>query len=559
MSNILYKKLPPNMQTQIWIDFMNAVETESSLMKEAIYEKGLLYDLDSATYDQLLELSVLLGVPVDVSVDSSKDFLINELKSIPFRIKWKATVKLYKSFFPALDRVGCLFLYYWSGADLIRHSKNLLGNIAAATVYQPYKHESVNNFTGTLTESYQLDTELQLDTGWFLDSATSRQNTKHIAMEYFIDRLITVDSVNYLMTPEYYSYISTNMDSSKKVTEVLHVGSQLTAIGDNSHVYNSSGLDYTMPSLQLNCVTTTAFSSITDKTQLYYIEFGIGTKTNLPASGGSGTMPTALTTRLARVKVLADEQYIGFGYYGACAQYMGNLINNIIIGTGDGTTTTFTYTLPYCPIKPLNVKLTFISNLTEYTVEDNGYGVLKGTNGDGTVDYTTGAIVFNTEIYYDNSVIAGTGNGSTKTFTYTPNVLYTPLKQNSTVIKYIISGTLYVATDTPTDSTYGTLSGQSCTGTINYVTGQIDLTFASAPANETTIQYSYKFKKTTVPDSGTKIVAEYYFTSESVEITETGLTDSNGNLLAYATFPPVKFKNFKNHLNFAFVLKQSSF
>ena len=558
-SNILYKKLPPNMQNDVWIDFMNAVEEESKRMQDKIYEKSLIYDLYNASYDQLIEMSILLGVPVDVSVNGTQEFLINELKSIPFRIKWKATTQLYLSFFPAIDRIGSLFLYYWNGNSLVRHSKPLLYSISGIDPSVPYQHRSMMNFTGFLTDSFALDTGLKLDTDWALDSATAKQNTKHLAMEYFIDRLITVDSEEFLMIPEYYSYITTNMDASKKAIEVVHTGCQLTAVCDASKVYDSLGYEYTMPALKLNAVTTTHFASISAKSQLKYIQFGIGTKTNLPKSDLTGVEPTALTTRLATVAVIDDEQYLSLGYYGAVAQYMGNLINDIVIGTGDGITDTFTYTLPYVPIKPQNVKITFISNSISYSVEDDKYGNLKGTNGGGTINYSTGDVVFNTTIYKDFFAIMAEGDGTAVNFSYTPDVDYTPLKQNSVIIKYILAGTLFVAIDTPIDSSTGTISGTACTGTINYITGLVELTFTQAPPLHTNITYEYQYQKVTTPDDGSEIIAEYYFTSESVEITETGLFDAEKNLLAYATFPPVKFKDYKNHLNFAFILKTTNF
>lgn len=573
---ILRNKLPPNMKTDIWLDFIDVIEEESQLAKDLIKEKKSFYKIESMSYDRLLELSDILGVPFDVSVDDSIEFLRSEVKSSSFRIKWKATAKLYKSFFNVIERQGLLFIYYYNGSSLVRDSTNLLANTNGMDPTKYYVHQSNENFSGFIQDQNKLDSGLKLDENWNLDNRTSKQNTKHLALEIILDKtffgtdaglapseslapsetLAPQTLIAYLMDTRFFSYLQTNMEASKKVTEVIHIGCQLTAICDNSRYYDSLGNEYSMPGLLLNAVTTDNISGVSTSQDLYYMEFGISKHSDLPSQVlSSGVQPTALQEKIAKIKILSNEQYENSDYYGVCAQYIGNLVNDKVIGAGDDVTTTFTATLPYAPIKKGNVKIFFKSGVNTYTVEDDTYGNFIGTNADGTINYETGEVTLNTDIYYQDTLIIGTGNESQTVFSYTLPPEKRPVEPSSVSILYIISGTTYIAQDNGA----GTITGTSCSGTINYTTGDINLTFSQPPANATNISMTYRFQKITIPSSGTDLVTEYYFVSGTVDITEAGITDANGNLLAYATFPRVRFENFYNHLNMNFIIKKTNF
>lgn len=82
-------------------------------------------------------------------------------------------------------------------------------------------------------------------------------------------------------------------------------------------------------------------------------------------------------------------------------------------------------------------------------------------------------------------VVIGEGTGSKVDFDYTAKNL--PAKVSSVTIKYVIGASNYEATD----NGLGVISGTNCTGTINYSTGVVALTFSVAPDNETDITMSY--------------------------------------------------------------------
>lgn len=81
----------------------------------------------------------------------------------------------------------------------------------------------------------------------------------------------------------------------------------------------------------------------------------------------------------------------------------------------------------------------------------------------------------------------GTGDGSTTSFSHTTANL--PVEPKSVSVKYTISGTSY----TGTDDGEGNITGTDLTGTINYDTGDVSLTFSSAPDNGTAITMDYSY------------------------------------------------------------------
>ena len=64
-----------------------------------------------------------------------------------------------------------------------------------------------------------------------------------------------------------------------------------------------------------------------------------------------------------------------------------NQVSGAVVGTGDGTTTTFSGTLANIPVVASTVSFTAGS----VTGTDNGSGVISGTGVSGTINYTTGA------------------------------------------------------------------------------------------------------------------------------------------------------------------------
>jgi hypothetical protein len=269
-----------------------------------------------------------------------------------------------------------------------------------------------------------------------------------------------------------------------------------------------------------------------------YIVFGIDRTTHLPSKDGTGTQPTSLKNQIAMIEILDQEKYEQDDWYGVSARYQGTQVNNYLIGTGNGSTNAFTKTLQHVPVKPRNIEVTYISSSTVYTVIDDGYGTLSSYNGgSGTINYDTGYLTLSTDSYNEYKDLLGTGNGTTKTFTWHTDNNVT-IFAGSILITYTIAGTTYVAKD----NGVGAITGNLCSGTATYSNGTVSLTFTTAPIGK--IYITYKHRTVTTPDSGTEILCKYYFNNEDTYISEAGVTDSNNNLLVYATFPRIKFKNY---------------
>ena len=81
--------------------------------------------------------------------------------------------------------------------------------------------------------------------------------------------------------------------------------------------------------------------------------------------------------------------------------------------------------------------------------------------------------------------VVGTGDGATTSFNYT--IANTPIGAYSVEINYTISGSNYIAYDDGA----GNISGTSVSGTIDYTTGSLSLTFTTAPDNGTNITIDY--------------------------------------------------------------------
>ena len=86
--------------------------------------------------------------------------------------------------------------------------------------------------------------------------------------------------------------------------------------------------------------------------------------------------------------------------------------------------------------------------------------------------------------YFDQQEQIGTGDGATITFTAV--LSKTPIKPGSV--------TVTDGVETFTDNGDGTLTGSAGgSGTVNYTTGDISVTFATAPASGAAITASYKY------------------------------------------------------------------
>jgi hypothetical protein len=107
------------------------------------------------------------------------------------------------------------------------------------------------------------------------------------------------------------------------------------------------------------------------------------------------------------------------------------------------------------------------------------------------------------------------------------------------------------------DDGLGGIAGTSCTGTVTYTTGFVEIDFSLNPIGD--IDISYNVQTFSTPDLDTPIVCKYYTEKSDTYISEAGVLDTSGNLIAYSTFPRIGFKDFTNHLSMGFLIKRTAF
>jgi hypothetical protein len=96
-------------------------------------------------------------------------------------------------------------------------------------------------------------------------------------------------------------------------------------------------------------------------------------------------------------------------------------------------------------------------------------------------------------------------------------------------------------------------------GTINYDSKRIEIIFNSPLVDPSIRPFNcrYCFPIDYVLPEGTVLLATYFFTHQSIFISEAGFRNKDGILLNYATFPPFEFNSNAYHLSFMVMVRKS--
>ena len=118
------KRIPPSLKGTIYQIFLEAISEEIELFREqARQQKTSFYDTTSMEKERLIQISENFGVPFSTVVRDDIEFLRQEVNNIGFKLFYKGTPTLYKSFFLSIDRIGQMFIYtYSSAANLLQRS-----------------------------------------------------------------------------------------------------------------------------------------------------------------------------------------------------------------------------------------------------------------------------------------------------------------------------------------------------------------------------------------------------------------------------------------------------
>jgi hypothetical protein len=168
-----------------------------------------------------------------------------------------------------------------------------------------------------------------------------------------------------------------------------------------------------------------------------------------------------------------------------------------VLAAGDGSEVVFHGILANDDIEAGTVAVTATVGAAPVTMSDDGEGRLSGTAGAGTIDYTTGlfSLVFGTAPDNATDVTANYSH-TPPAVTFSGTLSETP----------IVPGTVEVTdgVETFTDEGDGTLTGDAGgSGTVNYTTGDISVTFHVAPLNavDITVDYSHTPPTATFSDT----------------------------------------------------------
>lgn len=570
----LPRLLPVSMKNDFWIQFIESVqELYEKFKMEAVEQKKDTFNLDALVAlkdrERLFDIAAMLGYSIDTTLrPDDYEFIRKEIQSIFFRITKKTTLSSWQYIFNSIPEAGTVSLMYYDGSYLIRpYSEYTLNDKYETGILLYPGTVDIEPNQGFIT----LDDEpvLNLDSSppWNLDEELNVIPTSHITLELSPTSLSIVDSEEFIISKPYADYVLNASNRNRKVTDVPHVGVQLNFLMDSSGYYDSAnpGSAYSSPTLKIKTSVVGIFSY--ENVTVATIQVGSGTQILPDSSESSPIYPTGLSNRLYTKDIPPDEfdtQNEGSTQWLRASSHIpANMVNKEIIGIGDGSSSTFSSTLDSTPIKPFSVRIDFTSLSVAYSAADDGKGVLVGDELQGVVDYSTGSITLSTNIpsVTTQTLHAGTdfgGNplpGITQVNTF---LGFTPITPGSFTVAFRTgNGNNSFNVSDNGDGTIGAGDGSdgiavSPVSTIDYETGQLDLYLTNITDSGFDVISEYEYTKTTVPDSGTPIEAGYVIDDQDHFITEAGLFDDTGVMVAYATFPPVNLGStaYEYFLNF---------
>jgi hypothetical protein len=574
------KRLPPSLRGTIYEAMVKAIAEEIWEYRQSVkQQKQSFWDAASMDRERLIQISQTSNVLFTASLDETEEFVRQEILAIPFKIEYKGTATLYKSFFLAAGRIGQVFIYYYQSTSqaIIRSAKNPIADLPIIPPGVTFLYESENDFSGFIENVLTLDSKLRLDIEaggvlWTLDTNDNQITVNHIGLEFYIDRIIkkmviTNEGIferEFLMTNEYLNFIRVNTEYGRRTKEVPHIGSQLSIQTDLSGVFDSfrPGDPYTIPAVKVKAASRDDTMSLIESVDdLVYMEFGTGIQP-LPSSaeGDKTPFPAGLTTRVSRVETIYKERFETNQSIGVAGEYVGQQINRYTLHIANGLDKEFHFVLPYKPIRRGNVRIVMeAKGISARVITDDRVGNLIGDYGQGTIDYNTGGVTLTTQFI----------NKSTEVPAIPPtyNDLFEPNKTQYEFIlksKDLLPGSIVINFHVgdgeneriiiAKDNGNGTLQNNPAilSSFINYETGAFDIRFAAPLTPESLFEVDVTNPVDYTLVAGTEIIADYYFTQSTINITEAGLFNANGNMICYATFPPFEFSSVEHHLNLLF-------
>jgi len=408
--NSLISKVPSALKiTNFWPQYIEALAEELDLEdEELIIPSKIINDPSSGLNDYLIYLSTKYGYTPNLILDNSIDFLQKEVESIPYRIRHKGTYKGYKFNFKQIGRLGEIYNFFYNESKLVKAINwstvysgiNLLTASGLSIPFTGLKPD-INYSTVTQAELIQLDTNRYLDETppWVLDNYLYSVPSKHLGIEYYIDRLVTKSGISteYSIYDDYLQYIDIGTDYNKRNVVFPHTGTNICMFTSTSGTYNGFGYTttsaYSIPEIKLSSTVTLPYlltysGNNPTSTDICYASVGtkirgINSNNNRELINSSG--------------ILLAYSFDNSDYSNFIQDYSINDISTTISGTTKkinsilGKSVNFnnsTYCEGYNFTLPAsNNSIYFWFNTSSYSVANRNYGTLFSISGLYSMQY----------------------------------------------------------------------------------------------------------------------------------------------------------------------------
>jgi len=260
----LTRNLHEALQNDFWTQFLEVIgNLVNDYKAEEVTPTIDKNNIEVMTIQELIDYAEMFGYSPVRNVDGSKSFLLQDVKLIPQRVKYKGIKKGYDLIFKTIEHLGSIYRIMFNGSKLYRALdwSTISDALGSYTISQPFLSVTPDLKTEKyLSYNVSLDRGLSIDTSWRLDETGVYINTKHLGVEYIIDRL--ADSK--LISNEYLVYCSDLVEYNRKNTEYPHVGCTLglsTSESGSISIIDDLAV-YSIPTLQIKNSVTPFYKSL---------------------------------------------------------------------------------------------------------------------------------------------------------------------------------------------------------------------------------------------------------------------------------------------------------
>jgi len=264
----------------LWGDFLDTVSDELDLMRVEIEKKNRLFEVE--LYDDVYELINIarsLGYKPNLIIREDLDYVRQEVESIVFKIKNKATYSYYNYLFKLIPKKGTVYILFQDYLTLVRAIdwSTTFTNLFTHDITKPFSNvESILHYDEYQDKPVELDALIlfYLDSieKWYLDQDIVIKPTQHLAIEYQIDELLQNDNnEDVLMRADYLAYMKEGVNYGRKVTNVPHVGFNVSFLMGEQGFFDTFSDDenYSIPDLKIACSVTDGYKDSIPQDLIY--------------------------------------------------------------------------------------------------------------------------------------------------------------------------------------------------------------------------------------------------------------------------------------------------